>query len=134
MAYDFNQANAFLSNITSTSKREIVTVTGSKNAQDYWLNRGESVLLLDSNEQLLYMKTCNEIGKCELKVYKCEDVTERYKNQEPAVITQSQINDLNAKIEKLTALLGEKNESNVKQPNDEQFEFNISDKPIRKSN
>ena len=80
------------------------------------------------------MKTCNEIGKCELKVYKCEDVTERYKNQEPAVITQSQINDLNAKIEKLTALLGEKNESNVKQPNDEQFEFNISDKPIRKSN
>lgn len=134
MAYDFNQANAFLSNITSTSKREIVTVNGYKNAQDYWLNRGESVLLLDSNEQLLYMKTCNEIGKCELKVYKCEDVTERYKNQEPAVITQSQINDLNAKIEKLTALLGEKNESNVKQPNDEQFEFNISDKPIRKSN
>lgn len=134
MAYDFNQANAFLSNITSTSKREIVTVNGYKNAQDYWLNRGESVLLLDSNEQLLYMKTCNEIGKCELKVYKCEDVTERYKNQEPAVITQSQINDLNAKIEKLTALLGGKNESNVKQPNDEQFEFNISDKPIRKSN
>ena len=134
MAYDFNQANAFLSNITSTSKREIVTVNGYKKAQDYWLNRGESVLLLDSNEQLLYMKTCNEIGKCELKVYKCEDVTERYKNQEPAVITQSQINDLNAKIEKLTALLGEKNESNVKQPNDEQFEFNISDKPIRKSN
>ena len=102
MAYDFNQANAFLSNITSTSKREIVTVNGYKNAQDYWLNRGESVLLLDSNEQLLYMKTCNEIGKCELKVYKCEDVTERYKNQEPAVITQSQINDLHAKIEKLT--------------------------------
>lgn len=134
MAYDFNQANAFLSNITSTSKREIVTVNGYKNAQDYWLNRGESVLLLDSNEQLLYMKTCNEIGKCELKVYKCEDVTERYKNQEPAVITQSQINDLNAKIEKLTALLGGKNESNVKQSNDEQLEFDISDKPIRKSN
>lgn len=134
MAYDFNQANAFLSNITSASKREIVTVNGYKNAQDYWLNRGESVLLLDSNEQLLYMKTCNEIGKCELKVYKCEDVTERYKNQEPAVITQSQINDLNAKIEKLTALLGGKNESNVKQSNDEQLEFDISDKPIRKSN
>ena len=43
-------------------KRSVITVTGLSEARGFNLNPGESVVLIDSNDDVFYIKECDEIG------------------------------------------------------------------------
>lgn len=81
MGFDTSQisqvGNIFSAFNTIQNKRSILTLS-FKEAQDFKLNHGESFLALDPNEDILYVKECDDIGKCSLKIYSCSDVTAEY--------------------------------------------------------
>ena len=38
------------------------------------MNPGESAILIDSNEDIFYIKECDEIGKCSVKAFSYEEI------------------------------------------------------------
>ena len=130
MAYDFNgltQASTFLTNLSNPIRKDIVTVNGFKEAQEYKLFQGERIILLDANSDIIYLKEADSLGKYSLKVFECKDITSKYTAENtPANITQAQYDDLTKNLDNLTKLLGAKHEHN-----DEQSpEFDFSDSTV----
>lgn len=97
-------------------KREILTVNGMQEARDFKIFNNESVLLMDTQEDIVYVKQCDEIGKMSLKVYECKDITETYeKKNSPANISREDFESLVTQINELKGLVtkkGGKNEHN----------------------
>lgn len=105
------QAGNFLSTLYQTpstiTKREIITVNGVSEAQAFKLDKGESVALIDSNSDVLYIKEADEVGKVSLKIYECLDVTTEYlARNTPAQISKADFDNLTSQINNLTKLLG----------------------------
>lgn len=109
MNYDqLTQASNFLSSFTNPQKKknEILTVNGYQEAKDFRLDRNESVAMLDSNADILYLKECDDIGKYSLKVFKCEDITESYvQSVQPQTIGKAEFDRLSKEISELKSLL-----------------------------
>lgn len=61
-------------NFNSQPKRGVITVAGLNEARGFNLNPGESIVLIDSNEDVFYIKECDEIGKSNTKCYKYEPI------------------------------------------------------------
>lgn len=118
MGFDYNalsQATNLLSSFNGQTKRKIITVNGIKEAQDFKLSYGESVLFLDSNEDLLYVKQCDDIGKINLRVYQCIDCTQQYEEQTPSPICKADLDKFqNTILDEVKKLIGGQNEFNVK--------------------
>lgn len=75
-------------------------------AKDYRLDRSESIILLDSNSNIIYLKECDDIGKVSLKVYECTDITEQFNMQNtPANISKAEFENLRQDISDLKTLL-----------------------------
>lgn len=123
-----NLANAgsFLSglyNPTQFSKREIVTVSGVQEAVNFKLDKGESIALIDANEDVLYIKDCDEIGKCNLKIYQCVDKTDELLNSSNRnSFDKSEIDQMKNDLAEIKSLLsrGVHNEYNAKKENRQQ--------------
>lgn len=90
----------------SSSKREVITVNGVSEAQSFRLEKGESVALIDSNADVLYLKEADDVGKTTMRIYECTDKTDEYlaKNT-PAQISKADFDNLNKKLNNLTDLL-----------------------------
>lgn len=108
MAFDptnFSQMTNILSGFSYPNKRKIITVNGLKEAQEFKLNYGESILFLDANQDVLYVKQCDDIGKVSLNVYKCIDITNDYITPEPAPVSRADLdafqNNLLNEVKKL---------------------------------
>lgn len=124
MALDYNQiaqAGNFLSSFNSfgNTRHDIITVNGLQEAKDFKLNRNERVALIDSNDDILYIKECDDIGKYNLKVFKCENITEQYmQTVTPASISKAEFDSLKNDMSELKAMLIKlegNSEHNVKQ-------------------
>lgn len=117
---NFANAGSFLSglyNPTQFNKREIVTVNGVQEAINFKLEKGESIALIDSNEDVLYIKDCDEIGKCNLKIYECIDKTDELLSaSSPNTINKAEIDQLKNDLAEIKSLLsrGNHNEYNAK--------------------
>lgn len=82
MAVDYTTiANSLLAGMTGANqnnvqmnKRQVVTVSGIGEARSFNLNPGESIVLIDSNEDVFYIKECDDIGKSTTKCFKYEEV------------------------------------------------------------
>lgn len=117
-----NLANAgsFLSglyNPTQFNKREIVTVNGVQEAVNFKLEKGESIALIDANEDILYIKDCDEIGKCNLKIYQCIDKTDEVlTSSNSGTFNKAEIDQLKNDLAEIKSLLsrGINNEYNAK--------------------
>lgn len=113
-------AGSFLSglyNPTQLNKREIVTVSGVQEAVNFKLDKGESIALIDANEDVLYIKDCDEIGKCNLKIYQCVDKTDELLNSvNRNSFDKSEIDQMKNDLAEIKSLLsrGVHNEYNVK--------------------
>ena len=121
MAYGYNQFTENLLNSlcgsTYGSKREIVSVNGLQEAKNFILNRGENIILRDSNEDRIYVKACDELGKYSLKIYQCSVITEKViSDNTPTAVSRSDLDSLKAEIANLTQIVkGVVNEHNAKQ-------------------
>lgn len=98
--------NTLLNGLNSqyTSKRSIVTVNGLQEAKNYNLDRGENIILMDSNEDIVYIKSCEETGKYILKVYRCEDITETFTMNDTEV-SKKDFNKLSEEVAELKTML-----------------------------
>lgn len=98
--------NTLLNGLSSqyTSKRSIVTVNGLQEAKNYNLDRGENIILMDSNEDIVYIKSCEETGKYILKVYRCEDITETFTLNDTEV-SKKDFNKLSEEVAELKTML-----------------------------
>lgn len=61
-------------NMTAQPKRSVITVAGLNEARGFNLNPGESIVLIDANDDFFYIKECDEIGKSTTKSFKYEEV------------------------------------------------------------
>lgn len=61
-------------NLQSQPKRSVITVDGVAEARGFSLNSGESVVLIDVNKDVFYIKECDDIGKATTHCYKYEEV------------------------------------------------------------
>lgn len=99
------------------SKRDIITVNSLNEAKDFKLNNGESVVLMDSNDDIIYVKQCDEIGKVSLNVYRCTNITEEFEKQNtPANVSKADFDALVQSISELKSMVnkgGNKNEHNA---------------------
>ena len=125
--YNMNQ-NTFLTSLYNTAfpvKRTVTRVNGLQEAKDFKLENEESVALIDANEDILYVKECDNTGRYNLKVYECIDKTEEYMAQSiPANISRAEFDDLKKSLEEMKNLLkgGSKDEHNA----EKQSELNFS--------
>lgn len=112
-----------LGNLNSTpslnfqNKKDILTVNGLQEARDFKLNNGENVILMDCNNDIIYVKRCDDIGKVTLNVYECKDVTDTYEKQNtPANISKADFDNLVKSISELKNYInkGVQNEYNAK--------------------
>lgn len=56
------------------AKRGVITVAGINEARGFSLNPGESIVLIDANDDVFYIKECDEIGKSTTRSFKYEEV------------------------------------------------------------
>ena len=105
----------------SPSKRLIISVNGINEAKNFSLNRGENIILRDNNEDIIYIKSCDDLGKYTLKIYSCLDVTEQYLNENTTIsATKSDVEKLSNELSEVKKLFMEvMNEYNVKQSKSE---------------
>ena len=61
-------------NTNNLIKRSVITVAGLSEARGFNLNPGESVVLIDANDDYFYIKECDEIGKSTTKCFMYEEV------------------------------------------------------------
>lgn len=97
-------------------KRDIITVNGLQDAKDFKIGNGESVILMDANNDIIYVKRCDEIGKVGLSVYQCIDITEKFeKENTQANISKADFENLVKSIAEMKTLLGKggRNEHNA---------------------
>ncbi|MBO7731533.1 MAG: hypothetical protein J6S67_03250 [Methanobrevibacter sp.] len=55
-------------------KRGVITVAGLNEARSFNLNPGESIVLIDSNDDFFYIKECDDIGKSTTRSFKYEEI------------------------------------------------------------
>lgn len=79
---DYNAiANSLLAGMTGNipnnqtqPKRSVITVAGLSEARGFNLSPGESVVLIDANDDIFYIKECDDIGKATTRSFKYEEI------------------------------------------------------------
>ena len=61
-------------NMGAGNKRGVITVAGLNEARGFNLNPGESIVLIDANDDVFYIKECDEIGKSTTRSFKYEEI------------------------------------------------------------
>lgn len=88
-------------------------VNGIDSARTYQIPYGGSVLLMDTEKPMFYVKSTNQTGQVSLKSYEFKEV--QIKEPSSDFVTKEQFDSLNAKLDQL--LKGVMNESDI-QPNE----------------
>lgn len=86
-------------------KREIVSVNGITGARNFTLERGENILLMDANEDIVYVKTCDETGRCNLKVFSCTDITDSFLKENTDSVNKKDIEKLSSEVAELKNMI-----------------------------
>lgn len=84
-------------------------VNGFESAKTYQIPYGGSVLLMDTEKPMFYVKSTNQTGQVSLKSYEFKEV--QIKEPTSDFVTKEQFDDLNAKLDRL--LKGMNHESDI---------------------
>lgn len=91
-------------NFNSQPKRGVITVAGLTEARGFNLNPGESVVLIDSNDDVFYIKECDEIGKSTTRSFKYEEIELEEKN---GSVSKKEFDKLSGDVKELKAMIKE---------------------------
>lgn len=88
-------------------------VNGLEGAKQYQMMPNQTILLMDSENPMFYLKTTNQIGQSTLRAFKFEEIDLKKENDKYATIES--VNALSLKIDDLIKTMkGEaKDESNI---------------------
>lgn len=84
-------------------------VNGIDSARTYQIPYGGSVLLMDTEKPMFYVKSTNQTGQVSLKAYEFKEV--QIKEPSSNFVTKEQFDGLNAKLDQL--IRGMKHESDI---------------------
>lgn len=114
MALDYNAiastllagmtGNTNQNNFNSQPKRGVITVTGLSEARGFALNPGESVVLIDSNDDVFYIKECDEIGKSTTRSFRYEEIE---MEEVSGGVTKKEFDKLSGDVKDLKKLIKE---------------------------
>ena len=92
----------------------IISVNGFEEAKNYPVMFNTSEILMDNNRDVFYLKSVDAMGKYTLRTYEFTQV----ENDQPAVVTQEQFNQLQSKIDTLLNRIGgiENGQQHFEQP------------------
>ena len=85
-------------------KRSVITVTGLSEARGFNLNPGESVVLIDSNDDIFYIKECDEIGKSTTRSFMYEEIEQE---ETAAGVSKKEFDKLSGDVNELKAMVKE---------------------------
>lgn len=79
-----NQYNNYkMPNTSVMNYNNIVWVIGAEGARAYQIPPNSSVIMLDSeNEGIMYIKTSDNIGMCNIRIFKFEELTDTPKKND----------------------------------------------------
>jgi hypothetical protein len=114
MALDYNaMASTLLAGMTGNtpnimntppSKRSVITVAGLSEARSFNLNPGESVVLIDSNDDVFYIKECDEIGKSTTRSFMYEEIEQE---EASTGVSKKEFDKLSGDVNELKAMVKE---------------------------
>lgn len=89
-----NQYNNYkMPNTSFMNYNNIVWVIGVEGARAYQIPQNSSVIMLDSeNEGIMYIKTSDNIGMCNIRIFKFEELTDTPK-QNTDYITRAEFDE-----------------------------------------
>ena len=93
-----------LNNQTTQPKRGVITVAGLSEARGFNLNPGESVVLIDANDDVFYIKECDEIGKATTRSFKYEEVELEEKSN---AVSKKEFDKLSSDVKELKGMIKE---------------------------
>jgi len=92
-------------NLPSQPKRSVITVAGLNEARSFNLNPGESIVLIDANDDVFYIKECDEIGKSTTRSFKYEEVQ---LDETPAgTVSKKEFDKLSGDVKELKSMVKE---------------------------
>lgn len=56
------------------AKRQIITVSGADEARTFSLDKDESIVLVDDQEDIIYIKECDSIGKTSIEAFRYKKI------------------------------------------------------------
>lgn len=109
---DYNTiAQSLLAGMTGTPnnqntqpKRQVITVNGPAEARSFNLSPGESVVLIDANEDYFYIKECDEIGKSTTKCFMYEECE---MEETSGAVSKKDFDKLSGDVKELSKLVKE---------------------------
>ena len=110
---DYNAiAQSLLAGMTGTNqnttqaqpKRGVITVAGLSEARGFNLNPGESVVLIDANDDIFYIKECDEIGKSTTRSFMYEEIEQE---ETASGVSKKEFDKLSGDVNELKAMVKE---------------------------
>jgi hypothetical protein len=86
------------------AKRGVITVAGLSEARGFNLNPGESVVLIDANDDVFYIKECDEIGKSTTRSFMYEEIEQE---ETAAGVSKKEFDKLSGDVNELKAMVKE---------------------------
>lgn len=92
-------------NMTVQPKRSVITVAGLNEARGFNLNPGESIVLIDANDDVFYIKECDEIGKSTTRSFKYEEV--ELEDAPAGAVSKKEFDKLSGDVKELKTMIKE---------------------------
>lgn len=85
-------------------KRGVITVAGLSEARGFNLNPGESVVLIDANDDIFYIKECDEIGKSTTRSFMYEEIEQE---ETSSAVSKKEFDKLSGDVKDLKKMIKE---------------------------
>ena len=114
--YQMTQSNMYMPKQLSPQNNGIIWVQGIEGAKAYQIPQNSNIILMDSEKNRMYIKTSDNIGMCNLRIFDFTEVTETSQGHN-SVATQPDLSqyvtrdELNNILEQLNG--GKDNEQSV---------------------
>ncbi len=119
--YGYNQPNNHVPQNNQMNQQpqlnQYAFVNGIEGAKSFQLNPNQTVLLMDSDSPICYMKTSNGVGQSTLRYFKLTEVTEadlKTQNSQPDksmdYVTKNEFKELSNRFEELLEKVNKKEE------------------------
>lgn len=114
--YQMPQSNMYMPKQISPQNNGIIWVQGIEGAKAYQIPQNSNIILMDSEKNRMYIKTSDNIGMCNLRIFDFTEVTETSQGHN-SVATQPDLSqyvtrdELNNILEQLNG--GKDNEQSV---------------------
>ena len=114
--YQMPQSNMYMPKQLSPQNNGIIWVQGIEGAKAYQIPQSSNIILMDSEKNRMYIKTSDNIGMCNLRIFDFTEVTETSQGHN-SVATQPDLSqyvtrdELNNILEQLNG--GKDNEQSV---------------------